>query len=124
ESLIMGLGLALSSTIIIVKLLNDKRETTRLYAQIAIGVLILQDIVATIAKFGFAAKGQPQASEVVILVLKGFAVSLLLYAVSKFVIPRFRRSVEGSKEFLLIFSLGWALGIATLFELVGFSIEI
>lgn len=125
ESAIAGLGLAMSSTIIIVKLLGDKKETTRLYAQIAIGVLILQDLVATGAKIGLAAKADGgEASDIVWLLGRGVGATLLLYLVSTYVIPRLTRSLESSKELLLIFSLGWALGIASLFEHVGFSLEI
>ena len=125
ESLIIGLALALSSTIIIVKLFNDKRETTRLYAQVAIGVLLLQDIVATAAKIALAAKSEGgSAVDIWLLIGRGIGVTVLLYVVSRFLIPRFTKALESSKELLLLFSLGWALGIATLFETVGFSIEI
>lgn len=125
ESAVIGLGLAMSSTIIIVKLLNDKKETTRLYAQIAIGILILQDFVATAGKIGFAAKTEGGSAEDILLLLgRGLAVTILLFGVSRHVIPRFTRALESSKELLLLFSLGWALGIASLFETVGFSIEI
>lgn len=125
ESLILGLALALSSTIIIVKLLNDKKETTRLYAQITIGILLLQDLVATAAKIGMEAKSEGGSpSSIVILLARGIGVSLLLYLISKYFIPRFTRALESSKELLLLFALGWGLGMAALFEAVGFSIEI
>jgi Kef-type K+ transport system membrane component KefB len=125
ESAVIGLGLAMSSTIIIVKLLNDKKETTRLYAQITIGILILQDFVATAGKIGLAAKAEGgSADDIVFLLGRGVAVTALLFVASRHVIPRFTRALESSKELLLLFSLGWALGIASLFEAVGFSIEI
>src|SRR6266496_3851087 len=41
EALMIGTALTFSSTIIIIKLINDKREHTRLYAQITIGVLLI-----------------------------------------------------------------------------------
>lgn len=125
EAMVIGLALAMSSTIIIVKLFNDKKETTRLYAQIAIGILILQDFVATAGKIGLAAKSEGgSVGDIVILLGRGVAVTVLLFVVSRQVIPRFTRALESSKELLLLFSLGWALGIASLFEAVGFSIEI
>ncbi len=125
ESAILGLGLALSSTVIIVKLLNDKREITRLYAQITIGVLLLQDVVATAGKIGLAARSEGDSlAEILILLGRGIGVTLLLYIASRHIIPRLTRSIESSKELLLLFALGWGLGIATLFERTGFSIEI
>lgn len=126
ESAVLGLALAMSSTIIIVKLFNDKKETTRLYAQITIGVLLLQDIVATAAKIGLATKasGESSMTDLAILVSKGAAVTILLYAGAKLIVPKLTRALESSKELLLLFALGWGLGFAALFEYVGFSIEI
>ncbi len=125
ESLVIGLALALSSTIIIVKILNDKKETTRLYAQITIGVLLLQDVVATAGKIGLAAKHDGGSSlDIVFLLARGIGVTLLLYLASRYFIPRLTKSIESSKELLLLFALGWGLGFAALFSAVGFSIEI
>ncbi len=126
ESGILGLALAMSSTIIIVKLFNDKKETTRLYAQITIGILLLQDIVATAAKIGLATKaaGDSSTNNVILLISKGAIVIILMFAAADYLIPRLTRTLEGSKELLLLFALGWGLGFAALFEKVGFSIEI
>jgi Kef-type K+ transport system membrane component KefB len=45
----IGLVVAFSSTMIVVKILNDKREINSLHGRIIIGILVLQDIVAIIA---------------------------------------------------------------------------
>jgi len=126
ESFIVGLSLALSSTIIIVKILNDKKETTRLYAQVAIGILILQDLIATAGKIFLSAQSGDSGSlfSIIFLLARGVAVSGGLYWASKRLLPRLTNELEGSKELLLLFAMGWGLGFATLFEKVGFSIEI
>src|ERR1044072_6510834 len=49
ESLLMAVALLFSRTIIVVKALSDKKEQSRLYGQIAIGVLLVEDIAATLA---------------------------------------------------------------------------
>lgn len=126
EAFIIGLSLALSSTIIIVKILNDKKETTRLYAQIAIGVLILQDVIATAGKIFLSAVSGDDGSimSIIFLLGRGAVVSGGLYLASKKLLPKLSKELEHSKELLLLFALGWGLGFATLFEKVGFSIEI
>lgn len=126
ESILVGLGLALSSTIIIVKLFNDKKETTRLYAQITIGVLLLQDVIATVAKITMSAKagGDGSILDIVLLLARGVALTALLFLLSRYVVPRLTKMLESNKELLLLFALGWGLGFAVLFERVGFSIEI
>lgn len=126
ESAILGLGLAMSSTIIIVKLLNDKKETGRLYAQIAIGVLLLQDIVATFAKIGLAARSNDgdTVQTLITLGVRGVGIIAVMYLVVKQIIPRLTHTLERNRELLLLFSLGWGLGLALLFQKAGFSTEI
>ena len=125
ESLIIGLCLAMSSTIIIITLLQQKKELARLFAQIAVGVLILQDLVATAAKITLAARSAGDtAIEVGLLLGRGVFFVGLLYIMSRTVLPRMVKFLESSKELLLILSIGWALGIATLFARLGFSVEV
>ena len=57
ESLILSIALFFSSTIIILKVISDKRELNRLYAQLSIGVIVVDDIVATMAILVVAAIG-------------------------------------------------------------------
>lgn len=125
ESLIIGLCLAMSSTIIIVTLLQQKKELLRLFAQIAIGILILQDLVATAAKITLSARSAGDTVlEVGVLLGRGVLFVILLYIAGRFIIPKIARFLESSKELLLILSIGWALGIATLFAKIGFSLEV
>lgn len=126
EALIAAIALTFSSTIIIIKIFTDKREQTRLYAQISLGILLLQDVVASVALVGLAAAktGSLSATEVAILVAKGIFVSVALMLISGKVLPRFSKFIAGSQEFLFLFALAWGFGIATLFEIVGFSIEV
>ena len=49
EALYLGLALTFSSTIIVVKLLEQKRDLDSLYGKITIGYLIVQDFVAIAA---------------------------------------------------------------------------
>jgi predicted Kef-type K+ transport protein len=50
-------ALTFSSTIIIVKLLSDKREIDALHGQIALGFLIVQDLVVVLAMIVLSAIG-------------------------------------------------------------------
>lgn len=56
-SLYIAVALTFSSTIIIVKLLSDKREIDSLHGRIAIGFLIVQDIAVILAMIGLTALG-------------------------------------------------------------------
>ena len=126
ESLIVGLALAFSSTIIILKLLSDKKEQTRLYGKITIGILLLQDIVATFALVMLAARseGTFSFSALILLGVKALAIGVPLYLISIYVLPRMNKLIAGSQEFLFLFAIGWGFGTAALFEHFGFSIEV
>ncbi|HEX4662565.1 MAG TPA: cation:proton antiporter [Candidatus Saccharimonadales bacterium] len=125
EAILIGLCLFFSSTIIIVKVLSDKKEQNRLHGQIAIGVILLDDIVATIALlFVAAGKGGFGMSELGFLIIKGVILAAILIFVSTKILPKLSRYFAGSQELLFLFTIAWGFGIATLFKLTGFSIEV
>lgn len=127
EALLVGLAMFFSSTIIIAKVLSDKKEITRLNGQIAIGVILLDDIVATFALLFVAASGSGNdltAFDIGLLALKGIVVIGILAFLSIKVLPKVTKAVAKSQELLFLFALAWGFGIATLINYVGFSIEI
>lgn len=126
EAIIIGLCLFFSSTIIIVKVLTDKKEQGRLHGQIAIGVVILDDVVATLALL-FVAAGNDNslgAGELASLFGKGLLLLGFLLLSAKYVLPRVVKSTAASQEGLFLFAIAWGFGVASLFEFAGFSIEI
>lgn len=126
EAVVIGLALFFSSTIIILKVLSDKRELTRLHGQIALGVILVEDVVATFALLFVAAAGTAGAlglTEISLLILKGVALALGLYLFYR-LMPLFIKFLAGSQELLFMFTIAWGFGVATLFDLSGFSHEV
>ena len=126
EAIIVGLGLFFSSTIVIIKSLVDKRHQHRLYGQIAIGVILLDDILATFALLfvATAKSGGTSALDIGILVGKGVGLTAILVAVGGYVMPYVTKFFAKSQEMLFGFALAWGFGIASLFHLAGFSAEV
>jgi Kef-type K+ transport system membrane component KefB len=126
EALIVGLALFFSSTIIIAKVLSDKREMSRLHGQIAIGIILLDDVVATLALLFVAAGGGGSlgVGEISSLALKGGGLLVVFGLISGYVLPRATKFMATSQELLFLFSLAWGFGVATLVHKAGFSIEI
>ena len=126
DALVLGLCLFFNSTIIIVKTLTDKKEQNRLHGQIAIGIILLEDIVATIALLVVGARHDnsfgPQQLE--LLVIQGVLLAAFLILMSTVLLPKIARFVASSQEMLFLFAIGWGFGVASLFQLAGFSIEI
>lgn len=131
----IAVALTFSSTIIILKLLSDRNDIGKLYGKISVGFLLVQDVVASILLLAVAVLGTVAAAsgasfsniaalEAASLLAKGVLAAILLYLVSKFVLPRLSKFAAGSQEILFVFSLSWGLGISSLFHILGFSIEI
>jgi len=127
EALIIGLSLFFSSTIIIVKFLSDKHEQSRLHGQIAIGVILVEDVIATAALL-FIAAGNGDDSiglhAIGKLLFNGALLAGGLIVASAWLLPWLSRKMASSQEMLFLFAIAWGFGIASLFEQSGFSIEI
>lgn len=126
EAILAGFALFFSSTIIIAKVLSDKRELTRLNGQIAIGVILIDDIIATFALLYVAAQtGEPLTSaSLIFLVLKGIAFIGVLTLFGSQILPRVLKHIAKSQEQLFLFALAWGFGVASLMSAIGFSIEV
>lgn len=125
-AIIIGLALFFSSTIIIAKVLSDKKQLGRLNGQIAIGVVLVDDIIATFALLYVTAQSGDSLSpfDISLLTLKGIAVIGVLAFLGAKVLPRASRFIAKSQELLFICALAWGLGVASLVNMVGFSVEV
>src|SRR3989344_9296272 len=124
-ALYLGAALAFSSTVVVVKILSDKKEIDTLHGRIALGILIVEDFVAAIGIMAIPLLDKG-GSVLGILGQLGFAIFIifLIMAISAFVLPRFLDYLARHHEALFLFGIAWALALATLFDLLGFSIEI
>jgi Kef-type K+ transport system membrane component KefB len=129
ESLYIAVALTFSSTIIIVKLLTDKKEIDSLHGQIAVGFLIVQDIVVVIimiflSALGAGTEAESPALAVFTVFLKGIGIILLVGLLMKKVLPRLLHLLAASAELLVLFSVAWAVILAALGDVLGFSKEV
>jgi len=122
----IGLALTFSSTIIIMKLLSDKKDLTKFYSKISIGLLLFQDLLVAVILIGVSAfnGGSADWQTVLLTLLKGILVLDLVILAVVYLIPALTNQFARSQEFLFLFAIGWGLGLATLFHVLGFSMEI
>lgn len=130
SSTYIAIALTFSSTIIIVKLLSDKRDLKSLYGKISVGFLLIQDFVAILALIflsGFSAGSVSiDPKEFVLVIIKGILLFVSVIYLSKAILPRIIEKIPHNSETLFLFSLAWAFAISFLIssEPIGFSIEI
>lgn len=127
-ALYVAVALTFSSTIIIVKLLSDKRELEQLHGRIAVGFLIVQDIVVVLVMIVLTAFGRQAGDNVAVDVALVFAKGLGLLAgvglLMRYVLPKVLHQVARSQELLLLFGVAYAVSVAALSDWMGFSSEV
>ncbi len=127
----VAIALTFSSTIIIVKLLSDKREIDALHGRIALGFLIVQDIVVVLAMIvlsaigvGAAAEGQGALADVLRVI--GFGVAMLAFVVVfiRYAANPLVERLSRAPELLVSFAIGWAALLAAVGHYLGFGKEL
>ncbi len=129
EAFYVSVALTFSSTIIIVKLLSDKREIDSLHGRIAIGFLIVQDIAVVVAMMIMGSAGTAPSSggpmiATALVGIKLLAALAIIFALMRYILPRLVGILARSQELLLVFAIAWGTALATLGSILGFSKEV
>lgn len=128
-SLYVGIALTFSSTIIIVKLLSDKREIDSLHGRIALGFLIVQDIVVVLAMIslsaiGVGARETGDGMTVMQVLLSGLALIGLVLLFIRYLASPLTQRLAASPELLICFAIALAVLLAAAGETLGFGKEL
>jgi len=130
EAAYVAVALTFSSTIIIVKLLSDKKEIDSLHGQIALGFLIVQDIAAILALVGLTTWGASVSGEAtgarafVLIALKGVGMLGVVALLMRYLLPSLTQRLAHSPELLTLFAIAWAILLGAGSEQLGFSKEV
>lgn len=124
-ALYVGIALAFSSTVIVMKLLSDKGDLDKLYVKLSIGSLLLQDLLAIVLLFAipFVTGSQGSGTDLLRMLGVGVGVGIGIFVVSHYVVRRLHRYLTQSQELLFLFAISWGIGISALFAQIGFSLE-
>jgi Kef-type K+ transport system membrane component KefB len=131
ESIFLATALTFSSTVVVVKLLDQKREIHSLYGRIAVGIFLVQDLVVIVALTFLAGLGSPEQ-----LAPKAVAASLgkaflgmggllaAAMAASRYLLPRPFAWAARSPQTLFVWSLCWCFLLVVAAEGLELSKEI
>jgi Kef-type K+ transport system membrane component KefB len=129
-SLYVAVALTFSSTIIIVKLLSDKREIDALHGQIALGFLIVQDLVVVFAMIVLsaigigAADGGHGGGSVLSVMGSGLAMLAAVVLFVRYAANPLTERLAHAPELLVIFAIGLATIFAAAGDAVGLGKEV
>ena len=115
QAVFLAVALTFSSTVVVVKLLEEKGEFESLYGRISLGVLLVQDVVVIVLlTFLGGMSGGTEGLDLGVIgsgLLRAFAGMAVLLGVamsaSKFVLPKPFKWAARSPEVLLIWALSW-----------------
>ncbi len=124
ESAYIALMIAFSSTMVVVKLLSDRRELDTLHGKIIVGILLLQDIVAIIALSVMTTLGNFSAAFLFYSFFKGVALIAASVIISKYIFPRIFSFAAKSRELLFISAVSLSFLYSIIFSYFGFSIAV
>lgn len=120
----IGLLVAFSSTMVVLKILSDRRELQTLQGRMIIGILLLQDVIAI---FALSLLNSINGFSIILIAL-AFAKFLALFAIaflsSKYLFPTLFRFAARHQEVLFVSSLAVCFAFAIVFQYLGFSLAI
>jgi len=123
-SIFVGLIVAFSSTLVVVKILQDTHDLDSLHGKIILGILIMQDILAIFALSAITTQANASVSGSVLVLAEGALVVGIALLLSRFVFPRLFSKAAEHQELLLMMALTVLFVFALVFLQLGFSIVI
>jgi Kef-type K+ transport system membrane component KefB len=121
EALYLGVAAAMSSTVIIVKILYDKRELETLAGRVTLGVLVLQDI-ATILFLAIQPNLKNPAVGMLTLAMgKVILLVAVAFLAGRFVLPPVFKLVALLPELVLVGAVAWCFTMAGFANWLGLS---
>ncbi len=132
ESGFLSVALTFSSTVVVVKLLETKGELESLYGRIAVGVLLVQDVVVIMLLTflaGMSGNGEAVDAERIgmglVQAFGGMAVLVVAALVAaKYLLPGPFRWAARSPEVLMVWSLSWCFLMVFVAHAFHLSLEI
>jgi Kef-type K+ transport system membrane component KefB len=124
----VAMALTFSSTIIVVKLLTDRRAIDELHGRIAVGILIVQDLVVVAALIALTAIGAETRAgpveQAALVVVKGIALVGGVALAMRWALTPVLHRLAHSPELLVLGAIAWGIGLAALADALGFSSEV
>jgi Kef-type K+ transport system membrane component KefB/Trk K+ transport system NAD-binding subunit len=123
DGLYIAVAFALSSTLIVVKLLFDKFEIATFTGRVTLGILIFQDLWAILFLALQPNLNDLQAGPLLRSLLAGLGLVVWAVLVARYVFPPLFRAIATSTELVLLVSIAWCFLLAGFAGWAGLSKE-
>lgn len=123
DLLYASVGLALASTMIVVKLLYDNAELGTRAGQLSLGILVFQDIWAILFLAVQPSLESPSVATLALALARGGGLVAAALAICRFVLPWVFAKVARTPELLLAIAIAWCFAVAGAASSLGLSKE-
>ncbi|MBI4141989.1 cation:proton antiporter [Candidatus Woesearchaeota archaeon] len=121
HSVYLSIALTLSSTILVVKLYEDKEQLDTLHGRVALGILLVQDFLAIISMAMLSTETAAFSLPVVLVaILKGLGFFIVALLIGQYLLPPVFKFAAESHELLFIASVAWCF----LFAMIAVWLEL
>jgi Kef-type K+ transport system membrane component KefB len=124
EAIILGIVLAFSSTVIVLKLLSDTEQLDTLHGRIILGILLVQDLLIILVLSILATPDNFSPMIIITSILRGAALFFAAFLAGKYLFPKMFRFAARAKELLFLASLMVLFLFAIFAHLLEFSVAI
>jgi len=129
ESIFLGFLISLSSTAIVLKLIQERAEVDSSHGQTTLGILIFQDIIIVamiLATPLLSSVKAIQGESLIVLLFKGIGVILLVIVSARWIVPRvlYQIAKTRNREVFLLSIFVICLAVAWATSSAGFSLSI
>ncbi|GGE30633.1 monovalent cation:proton antiporter family protein [Psychroflexus planctonicus] len=129
QSVFLGFLISLSSTAIVLKILNDRNEIKSTHGRMALGILIFQDIIVVpmmLLTPILAGKTDDVTNTLLILLVKLIGVGLVVFVLQRYIVPWVLELVVKTKnrELFILTVIVLCFGVAWLTSSVGLSLAL
>jgi Kef-type K+ transport system membrane component KefB len=120
----LSMALTLSSTVLVIKVLSDKDELETLHGRLALGILLVQDVVAVLALSIFASFSEFSLTLIGAALLKGLIFLVVVALLAKYILPFIFRDMAKSQELLFLSAISWMFLLIVVSHYLELSIAV
>ena len=129
----IAFALTISSTVVVVSALSERKDLNTLHGKIIVGILLVQDVIVIVALVLLSGAGELGTETVfsakivgaiALSLLKGSAIFLVAFLLGRTLIPKFFDEMTRSPDLVFLSGLAWLFAVTSLVDYFGFSKEI
>lgn len=124
QAIYLAAAFAFSSTVVVVKILSDKKELDTLHGRIALGILIVEDFVAGLVLMVIPLLQKADFNALLFGIGKIIILIIAIFIFSTYILNKLTQYLARHQETLFLFGISWALLLSALFYYSGLSLEI